>query len=193
MDNPDTVELESARLLLRRFTMEDAPAMLANWANDPEVTKFLNWPAHKSLGDSENILSEWVSRYEGEEGFYQWAIVRKENGGEPIGSIGVVQKNEAAKMVDIGYCIGKKWWNQGITSEALKMVTQYLFSTGQFNRIQARHDPRNPHSGQVMQKCGMRYEGTLRQADRSNQGISDIAVYAILAEDYYAMQDKYYE
>ena len=52
------------------------------------------------------------------------------------------------------------------------------------NRIDSRHDPRNPHSGQVMAKCGMVYEGTHRQSDRNNQGICDAAWYAILKEDY---------
>ena len=51
------------------------------------------------------------------------------------------------------------------------------------NRIEARHDPNNPHSGAVMRKCGMRYEGTSRQADRNNQGICDCARYAILRSD----------
>ena len=51
------------------------------------------------------------------------------------------------------------------------------------NRIESRHDPRNPNSGRVMKKCGMIYEGTLRQSDRNNQGICDASYYAILASD----------
>ncbi|MDR2023111.1 MAG: GNAT family N-acetyltransferase [Hungatella sp.] len=51
------------------------------------------------------------------------------------------------------------------------------------NRIEARHDTQNPHSGAVMEKCGMRYEGTMRQAGRNNQGISDLCYYALLASD----------
>ena len=186
MDRLGTKELESAALLLRRFTLEDAPAMTANWAGDKDVTRFLTWQPHQSVKDSEDILRAWISRYEEEDHYYNWAIVFKENGPEPIGSISVVQQNETVKMMDIGYCIGQKWWRRGITSAALKMVIDYLFETGRVNRIQARHDPRNSHSGQVMQKCGMRYEGTLRQADWNNLGVCDIAVYAILAADHYA-------
>jgi len=69
-------------------------------------------------------------------------------------------------------------------TEALKRVIQYLFEEVGVNRIDSRHDPRNPHSGQVMAKCGMVYEGTHRQSDRNNQGICDAAWYAILKEDY---------
>jgi len=191
MDRLGTKELESARLFLRRFTIEDAPAMYANWAADADVTKYLMWPAHQSVKDSETIICNWVNRYDTEDCFYQWAIVLKENEGELVGSIGVVQKNVAVELADIGYCIGQKWWNRGIASEALTMVIDYLFSTGRFNRIQARHDQRNPHSGQVMKKCGMRYEGTLREADYNNQGLCDTAIYAILAKDFYAASREY--
>ena len=54
------------------------------------------------------------------------------------------------------------------------------------NRVESRHDPRNVNSGKVMQKCGMKYEGTRRQADLNNQGICDASGYAILAEDYFS-------
>ena len=52
-----------------------------------------------------------------------------------------------------------------------------------FRVVESRHDPRNPHSGMVMQKCGMRYEGTLRSADRNNQGICDTSWYALLRDE----------
>jgi len=52
------------------------------------------------------------------------------------------------------------------------------------NRVAARHDPNNPHSGGVMRKCGMKYEGTNRACDRNNQGICDAAQYAILSSEW---------
>ena len=60
---------------------------------------------------------------------------------------------------------------------------QALFDKVGMNRIEARHDPNNPHSGDVMKKCGMRYEGTMRQADRNNQGICDASCYALLKSE----------
>ena len=54
-----------------------------------------------------------------------------------------------------------------------------LYDVG-INRVEAYHDPRNPHSGDVMKKCGMIYEGTFRQSDRNNQGICDASWYGIL-------------
>ena len=86
-------------------------------------------------------------------------------------------------MVHIGYCLGRAWWRRGIMSEALKAVTDYMFDTVEVNRVEARHDPRNPNSGKVMQECGMKYEGTLRSADRNNQGICDACYYALLRSE----------
>ena len=80
----------------------------------------------------------------------------------------------------IGYCIGKRWWNKGITSEALNELIKYFFEEVQVNRIESRHDPLNKNSGKVMIKCGMKYEGIMRKAYINNQGICDCSMYALL-------------
>ena len=182
MTHCGTERIETERLLLRRFSMDDADAMYTNWASDPEVTKFLTWPAHASTDVSKKVLSEWVSSYK-QDNYYQWAIVLKEYGNDPIGSIASVQMNDDIDMIHIGYCLGKDWWNLGIMSEALKAVMEFFFDKVGANRIESRHDPRNPYSGMVMKKCGMKYEGTLRSSDRNNQGICDAAWYALLRSE----------
>ena len=182
MDHIGTQRLETERLVLRRFTLDDAPAMFENWASDAEVTRFLTWQPHASVEVTRSVLADWVSSYE-QPDFYQWAIVLKQLGDEPIGSISVVGMNENVSMVHIGYCIGRPWWRQGITSEALGRVIDFFFDEVGANRIESRHDPDNPHSGMVMVKCGMRYEGTMRSADCNNQGICDSSWYAILHSD----------
>ena len=173
--------IETPRLILRRALREDAMPMFRNWASDPEVTKYLTWPAYKNPDDANGILEFWISSYEKSD-FYQWMIVPKALG-EPIGSISVVHQREEIGEAEIGYCIGKAWWHQGIMSEAVAAVIEFLFTRVGFNRIEARHDPRNPHSGGVMKKCGMKYEGISRQNDRNNQGICDAAHYAIARSD----------
>jgi ribosomal-protein-alanine N-acetyltransferase len=183
MTHRNTVTLETERLILRRFTLDDADAMFRNWCNDPEVTKFLMWQTHKNVEETRQIREEWVSAYEQPDN-YQWAIVPKDFG-EPIGSIAVVHKNDEAKMVQIGYCIGKAWWHLGYTSEALTELVRFFFENVGVNRIESRHDPRNPNSGKVMLKAGLKFEGTLRQSDMNNQGVCDAVYYAILAEDYF--------
>lgn len=181
MNHCGTHTIETKRLLLRKFMVEDAEAMFQNWASDKEVTKFLTWPAYTSLDTAIHILNEWTTFYEKPD-FYQWAIVPK-NLNEPIGSISVVSINEKTQMAEIGYCIGRPWWNRGITSEALRAVINFMFDQVGANRIQAKHDVNNPHSGLVMKKCGMKYEGTLRSADVNNQGVCDVSIYALLKSD----------
>ena len=126
-------------------------------------------------------MNEWTASYE-KPNFYQWAIVPK-NLDEPIGSISVVSTNEKTQMAEIGYCIGRPWWNRGITSEALSAVINFMFDQVGANRVQAKHDVNNPHSGLVMKKCGMKYEGTLRSAAVNNQGVCDVSIYALLKSD----------
>lgn len=181
MKHLGTKKLETPRLILRPFTTEDAQAMYNNWASDPEVTKYLTWPAHGSVEISRMVLTDWVSHY-GEDTYYQWAIVLKDLG-QPIGSISVVSYNNEAQLVHIGYCIGKRWWHKGIMSESLQAVIDFFFDQVGVNRIETRHDPNNPHSGGVMRKCGMTYEGTLRSSDVNNQGICDACWYSILASE----------
>ena len=62
-------------------------------------------------------------------------------------------------------------------TEAVKAVMEFLFDEVGYHRVEAMHDPNNPNSGKVMKKCGMKYEGTLRQADRNNQGVCDACYY----------------
>lgn len=182
MKNCGTQRIETDRLILRRYKIEDADAMYKNWASDSEVTKFLTWQPHSSVEVSRGIIENWLKEYSNKK-YYHWAIVLKDNGNEPIGGISVVHMNEDISMVHIGYCLGRAWWRRGIMSEALKAVTDFMFDTVEVNRVEARHDPRNPNSGKVMQKCGMKYEGTLRSADRNNQGICDACYYALLRSE----------
>lgn len=183
MKHCGTQRLETERLILRRFVSEDADAMYKNWASDSEVTKFLTWPTHSSTDVSKYVTDDWVNSYSNEK-YYQWAIVLKENGDVPIGSISAVDMKEDISMVQIGYCIGRNWWNKGITSEAMQEVMKFFFEEIGVNRVEARHDPKNPNSGKVMEKCGMKYEGTMRSADKNNQGICDAVYYALLKSEW---------
>lgn len=182
MKHCGTQRLETDRLVLRRYVKEDAAAMYQNWASDQEVTRFLTWPAHSSLEVSQRVTEDWVNQYSNEN-YYHWAIVLKDNKDEPIGDIAVVNWKENISTVQIGYCIGRTWWHRGITSEALKAVMDFLFDVVDANRVEARHDPRNIHSGNVMKKCGMKYEGTLRSSDWNNQGVCDACCYALLKSE----------
>ena len=87
-------------------------------------------------------------------------------------------------MVHAGYCIGKTWWGRGYATEALQAVIAYAFLELGANRVESIHNVKNPASGRVMEKCGMTLEGVLRQAYRDNSGCCDVAVRALLRQDW---------
>ena len=182
MKHLGTVPLATERLVLRRYTPEDAAAMYHNWASDPEVTKYLTWTTHKALSESEAVMAQWVADYKRPD-TYLWAIVPRDFG-QPIGTISVVEMKESVEAMEIGYCIGRRWWRKGYVAEAMGAVMDFLFREVGVRRICAAHDVENPASGAVMRKCGLRPEGVLRQSDRDNRGIVDSAVYGILRQEY---------
>lgn len=186
MESIGTKTIETQRLILRKFTMADAEDMYNNWAGSDEVTRFLTWPTHSCIEVSRDILESWVMNYDDGD-YYQWCIELKESR-EAIGSIGVVNLMKSIATVEIGYCIGQKYWNQGITAEALTALVRFFFEEVGVNRIEAKHDVNNQASGRVMQKCGLKYEGTKIQADRNNTGICDVSLYGMTSDDYHKLR-----
>lgn len=182
MQHRGTQKIETERLILRPFRVSDAEQMFYNWASDSEVTKYLTWSPHENAAFTKKLLEDWVSHYT-DESYYQWCIELKESS-QAIGSIGVVKILDYIEAASMGYCIGKAYWRKGIMTEALRAVIKFLFDEVEVNRIHAAHDTDNPASGLVMKKCGMKYEGTLIQAARNQQGICDVAIYGLIKRDY---------
>ncbi len=182
MNHCGTKTIETERLLLRAFRESDVEAVFRNWTSDERVTEFLCWETHTDISETEQVLSEIIEQSKNPD-FYNWAIVLKEIG-EPIGTINVLGHNDKVGMVHISYMVGSKWWHKGITTEALRAIIPFLFNEVGANRIEARYDPENQHSGNVMKKCGFTYEGTLRQADFGNKGIIDAAMYSLLKSEW---------
>lgn len=184
MKNSGTVRMETKRLVLRPFVIEDAGAMFRNWANDPQVTKFLSWEPHKDAEKTRRILEGWIQSYASGD-YYNWAIEWKEDQGNVIGNISVPELNQKAGRVTVGYCLGRKWWGNGIMKEAFAELIRFFFEVEGANRVEARHDTRNVNSGKVMMACGLKMEGTLRQYGWNNQGICDECIYGMVASDYF--------
>jgi [ribosomal protein S5]-alanine N-acetyltransferase len=184
MNHLGTVKLETSRLILRRYVAGDAEGIFANWASDEEVTKYLTWKPHASAEVSAEFLGSVIKAYVRPDK-YEWCIELKAIG-EPIGSIAAVEVNDSLGIIHVGYCLGKKWWHEGIMSEAFAEVIRFFMEQVGAMRVESRHDPRNVYSGKVMKKCGLKYEGTLRRKDRNNQGICDAAWYGLLRDEYFS-------
>ena len=154
MRHAGTQTIETERLLLRPLTPEDAPMMYANWAKTPDVTRWQRIAPHKNVAENRDL----------------WAIVEKSTR-QVVGSIGVCTSSSAEPERDpwpgfdhtngvweVGYCIGKAWWNKGFTTEALKAVVEYWFKNTDSSWLACCHAFENPASGRVQQKAGFVYD-----------------------------------
>lgn len=183
MNHKGSVRLETERVILRPFEEGDATGIYRNWASDDEVTKFLSWPSHSSLKVTQGLLVSWITRYADPEN-YDWAICFKE-GNIVIGSISMMLIDNNIGSCEVGYCLGRPWWNKGIMTEAFLEIIRFAFEQVGFERITARHVVANEASGHVIRKCGLQYEGTLRKTFKTNRGETvDCKYYSILKEEY---------
>jgi ribosomal-protein-alanine N-acetyltransferase len=152
INHKGTATLETERLLLRRLTTGDAQEAYDSWTNDPEVTRFLRWNAHENV----DVTMKWITDNENkysDPAFYEWGIQLKKTG-RLIGAIGAVDEDGEPGRTEIGYCIGKAFWNQGYMTEALKCVVSYLSGDVGIKGFVAKHAVDNPASGAVLTHTG---------------------------------------
>ena len=175
--------IESARLVLRPFTLADAPAV-QRLAGDREVagnTLNIEHPYEDGMAE------EWIDSLQAEHEagtIVNFAIVLRSDDSF-IGAIGLLL-NRAHQHAELGYWIGKPYWNHGYATEAARAVVKFGFDTVGLHRIFAGHYARNPASGQVLQKIGMTYEGRLRQHIQKWGQFEDEERYGILRSEFLA-------
>ena len=163
--------METERILLRYWQESDAEALF-KYASDPDVGPRAGWPAHKSVEESREIIRTFFHNDT------TWAIVLKETG-EAIGCIGYYTHETSNIPIgendcEVGYWVGKPFWNQGICTEALKLMLDYCINEKHFENIWADHFTGNPASGRVMEKCGFSDTGML-----NSKAMSDIATHNV--------------
>ena len=169
--------LETQRLLLRKVEMRDAADLYA-FGRDREVARYVLWEAYRNEADARAYIRYLHRQYRsGLPG--SWGIVYKPHS-KMIGTIGFMWWNEDHSSAEIGYSLAREYWNQGIMSEALKEILRYGLSVMGLHRIEAQHESENPASGRVMEKAGMRKEGTLRGRLYNKGRYVDMELYAIV-------------
>jgi len=172
--------LHTPRLTLRPFTLDDA-VDVAMLAGDYEVASNALLIPHPYPN---GLAVEWIGTHR--PGFNKgelavFAVVHT-TGEYLIGAVGLGIEREHDRA-ELGYWIGKPYWNNGYATEAVRAIIPYGFRTFRLNRIRGSHFTRNPASGRVMQKAGMLYEGLLRQHVKKWGRYEDLVVYGVLLED----------
>lgn len=172
-------EIRTKRLLLRPFRPEDARAVqhLAGAREIADTTLHIPHPYKDGMAE------EWIGTHAGaweRNEMATFAVTTSADG--LVGAVSLRLRPEHARA-ELGYWIGTPFWGRGYATEAAGALVRFGFETLDLNRIHATHLTRNPASGEVMRKIGMRHEGTLRQHVRKWNQLEDLALYAILRRE----------
>ncbi len=173
--------IETERLVLRKLTLSDAQDVYC-YSRDPQVARYVLWSAHRSINETRFFIRSLLRQYRNHEPA-SYGIALKSTG-QAIGTIGFSYINNEHRCAEIGYSLARVHWNKGLMSEALAAMLEYGFSRLGLNRIEATHDVRNPASGRVMEKCGMRFEGIHKSKLYSKGEYIDLAMYAITSRQF---------
>jgi len=174
--------LTTERLILRSYFLSDAKDLQCLIGDYAVVDTLLTVP-HPYL---DGMAEDWISKRQNifEEGKgVSFAITLREQG-YLIGCISLENINRTYESAEIGYWIGKHYWRKGYCTEAAEAVVKYGFEVLGLNRIFAMHMTRNPRSGRVMQKIGLKHEGQMRQMWKRWNKFEDVEMYAVLKSEY---------
>lgn len=150
----NTPIIETERLILRPFTIDDAEEVYRNWTSDPEVARYMSWSTHENVEVTKAWLAIVVQNITSDTD-YDWVFVRKSDN-TLIGSGGIYYKEETGTYT-LGYNIMKSCWHQGYTTEAARAILKFAVGTLHATRFRASHAKGNPNSGKVMEKVGFHY------------------------------------
>ena len=183
MDPVEQPTLTTARLILRRLAPTDAPDVQRLCSAREIARNTLTIPHPYPHGVAELWIASQHEKYaKGEEVTF---AITSNVGSDLVGVTGM-RLSLGEDRAELGYWIGVPYWGCGYATEAARAVVSYGFETLVLNRIHAEHFTRNPASGAVLRKIGMRHEGTLRQAHKKWGEYLDCELYAILRCDYAA-------
>jgi len=177
----DLPRLETERIILRKMSLRDV-SDLFEYASEPEVTKYVTWDYHRTVADSKYFLNLVLQKYKDHD-VSPWGMVLKENN-KLIGTCGYAWWMPENYRAEFGYALSMKYWNQGLMTEAVREIIRFGFETMELNRIEARCKTDNLASEKVMQKCGMKFEGIMRQQMHVKDEYHDLKMYSILKKEY---------
>ena len=152
--------IETERLILRRFEYTDDDAMLRYWIADEKIQSLYSEPVYTTKEAVKELLDKYIGSYERED-YYRWAIIEKDSM-ECIGQIAYFLVDNKNHFAEIEYCIGSDFQRQGLATEATKAVIAYGFEKMNLHKVQICTKTINAPSKRVIEKCGLTYEGTLR-------------------------------
>jgi [ribosomal protein S5]-alanine N-acetyltransferase len=146
--------LNGSRVTLRAPTIDDAEPLFERIASDPEVTRYLSWSPHPNVDETRRVITDFFNV--GDE--TTWLIELRDGGG-PIGVCG--WRRPHPHTVELGYCLGRQWWRQGIMSEVLQLLLDKAQRDPTVYRVTAHCHVDNVGSAAVLERSGLTREGRM--------------------------------
>lgn len=172
--------METKRLILRQLRLEDAADMY-EYTSKQEVSEFLTWHPHLSVTQDEEFIKKALSK--NDEKSYYFGIVLAQTPQKLIGSIHIYDINMEHKRCEISYILNPEYSGKGYASEAVSAIIQWIFLYLGLRRVQALCIVGNNKSENLMKRCGMQYEGLLKNYAVLKDGISHaMKLYSICTE-----------
>lgn len=179
-----TTTIETERLILRRFEYTDDEPMLKNWIADEKIQSMYSEPVYSTKEEVKGLLDKYIGSYERDD-YYRWAVIEKVSG-ECIGQIAYFLVDTKNHFAEIEYCIGSAYQGRGYATEAAKAVIAYGFDRMNLHKVQICTKAINKCSKRVIEKCGLTYEGTLRDYFYMNGEYVSRLYFSILRSEYEA-------
>ncbi len=176
------MRIETERLVLREFTADDEPTMLAI-RSDPEFGRY--YDPSIATPEMTHHLHGWFIDWQREQPRrrFQLAITLR-GSDEPIGSVGIRRKPENEFEADIGYELHIDRWHRGYATEAARAVVAYGFEALGLHRVSSWCIAENAASAQVLERAGLRLEGRLRDNEQFRGRWWDTLLFGVLAEEW---------
>ncbi|NOU93693.1 GNAT family N-acetyltransferase [Paenibacillus sp. LMG 31456] len=157
--------LTTSRLLLRQMTVADATDLYEIYS-DPQLTQYLDWYGPSSPRHAQDLIVSWNQQFDNKQ-LLPWGITQHTND-HLIGTIMYMPirgtfANKPLLPVNIGFELSRMYWNKGIMTEALEVVTRFGIEQIGAHRIQAEVAPGNTASLKILEKLGFKQEGLLKQ------------------------------
>lgn len=175
--------LQTERLTLRGLELSDAPAIY-EYTQRPSVAQFTLWEPHQNLEVTQSFIQDYAFKNYEKRICEPFGITLRESPDRVIGTCGAWWSSEAHAVMEMGYALSEEHWNRGYMSEAAQAVIDHCFGAYPVNRIQAHFKRENAASGRVMEKVGMKLEGTFRERIHHKGRFWDTVHYAILKSEW---------
>lgn len=178
-----TVTIETERLILRRFEYSDIDSMLRNWIADEQTQWDYGEPFYSTADAVRNLFdTKYIISYSRDD-YYRWAVIEKASG-ECIGQIAYYKVDSDNRNGEIEYVIGPAFQGKGYATEMTRAVIAFGFEEINFHRVEICCRTLNEASRRVIEKCGLTYEGTVRDCFWRKDHYEDKRVYSILKNEY---------